>query len=83
MLVLFLKKKKRLVLVLVRRFKTPKCRKLELLLQKQIYYKGLTIEFSVKSPCLHPIFWPAFTPYPLFQWYVQSKEILLNLSMKC
>jgi hypothetical protein len=24
-----------------------------------------------------------FTPYPLFQWYPQSKEILLNLSMKC
>jgi hypothetical protein len=23
------------------------------------------------------------TPYPLFQWYLQSKEILLNLSMKC
>ncbi len=26
------------------------------------------------------IFGPAFTPYPLFQ---QSKDILLNLSMKC
>ncbi len=25
----------------------------------------------------------AFTPYPLFEWYPQSKEILLNLSMKC
>ncbi len=25
----------------------------------------------------------AFTLYPLFQWYPQSKEILLNLSMKC
>jgi hypothetical protein len=24
----------------------------------------------------------SFTPYPLFQWYPQSKEILLNLSMK-
>jgi hypothetical protein len=24
-----------------------------------------------------------FTPYPFFQWYLQSKEILLNLSMKC
>jgi hypothetical protein len=23
-----------------------------------------------------------FTPYPLFQWYPQSKENLLNLSMK-
>jgi hypothetical protein len=22
-------------------------------------------------------------PYPLFQWYPQSKEILLNLSMNC
>jgi hypothetical protein len=25
----------------------------------------------------------SFTPYPLFQWYPQSKEILLNFSMKC
>jgi len=24
-----------------------------------------------------------FVPYPLFDWYPQSKEILLNLSMKC
>jgi hypothetical protein len=24
----------------------------------------------------------SFTPYPLFQWYVQSKEVLLNLGMK-
>jgi hypothetical protein len=40
------------------------------------------IELSVKSPSLCPLFGPAFTPYPLFQWYLQSKEILLNLSMK-
>jgi hypothetical protein len=25
----------------------------------------------------------SFTPYPLFQWYPQGKEILLNLRMKC
>jgi hypothetical protein len=25
----------------------------------------------------------SFTPYPLFQWHPQSKEFLLNLSMKC
>ncbi len=25
----------------------------------------------------------SFTPYPLFQWYPQSNEILLNRSMKC
>ncbi len=25
----------------------------------------------------------AFGPYPLFQWYPQSNEILLNLGMKC
>jgi hypothetical protein len=25
----------------------------------------------------------SFTPYPLFQRYLQSKENLLNLSMKC
>jgi hypothetical protein len=24
-----------------------------------------------------------FTLYPLFQWSLQSKEILLNLGMKC
>jgi hypothetical protein len=40
-------------------------------------------EISVKSPSFHPVFGPAFTPYPLFQWCPQSKEILLNLSMKC
>jgi len=34
-------------------------------------------------PCLHPVFGPPFTPYPLFQWYPQSKDILMNLSMKC
>jgi len=38
------------------------------------------IELSIKYRCLHPIFGPAFTPYPLFQ---QSKDILLNLSLKC
>jgi hypothetical protein len=25
----------------------------------------------------------SFHPYPLFQWYPQSNDILLNLSMKC
>jgi hypothetical protein len=24
-----------------------------------------------------------FTPYPLFQWYLQAKDILINLGMKC
>jgi hypothetical protein len=33
-----------------------------------------TAELFVKSPCLHPVFGPAFTPYPLFQWYPQSKR---------
>jgi hypothetical protein len=38
---------------------------------------------KVKSPSLsHPILF-AFTPYPLFEWYPQSNEILLDLSMKC
>jgi hypothetical protein len=35
------------------------------------------------SPSLSPPILSAFTPYLLFQWYQQSKEILLNLSMKC
>jgi hypothetical protein len=34
-------------------------------------------------PCLYPVFGPPFTPYPLFQWYPQSKDILMNLSMEC
>ncbi len=40
------------------------------------------IEFSVKSPFLCPLLGPTFTPYTLFQWYPQSREILSNLSMK-
>jgi hypothetical protein len=44
---------------------------------------GTAIELSVNSPCVHPVFGPPSTPYPLFQWYLPSNEILLNLSMKC
>ncbi len=25
----------------------------------------------------------SFTPYPIFRWYLQNNEILLNLGMKC
>ncbi len=39
-----------------------------------------SIELSVKSPCLHPWLWP---PIPSQKLYPQSKEILLNLRMKC
>jgi hypothetical protein len=35
------------------------------------------LKLSVKSP----VFTFPFTLYPLFQWYPQSKEILLNLSI--
>jgi hypothetical protein len=38
------------------------------------------LELSRKSPCLHPLFWPAFTPYPLFQCVLKFYS---NLSMKC
>jgi hypothetical protein len=41
------------------------------------------IELSVNSPCVSPPISSAFAPYPLFQWYPQSQEILLNLGMKC
>jgi hypothetical protein len=41
------------------------------------------IELSIKSPCLHPVFGLAFILYPLFQWYPERNEILLNLGMKC
>jgi hypothetical protein len=34
-------------------------------------------------PWSHPPFTLSFTPYPLFQWYLQSKESILNLCMKC
>jgi hypothetical protein len=36
------------------------------------------VEIYVNSPCLYHVFGPALTPYPLFQWYLQSKEILLK-----
>jgi hypothetical protein len=39
-------------------------------------------QISLKSPCLHPVFGLPFTPYPLFQWYLQSIEISLYLSVK-
>jgi hypothetical protein len=41
--------------------------------------KGETLELLVKSPCL----WACFHPHTLFQWYLQSKEILFNYSMEC
>ncbi len=41
------------------------------------------MKLSIKSPSLSPPLLSAFTPYPLFEWYLQSNEILLNLSMKC
>jgi hypothetical protein len=40
------------------------------------------LELSEKSPSLSPRIYSAFAPYPLFQWYLQSKEISLNLGMK-
>jgi hypothetical protein len=40
-------------------------------------------ELSVKSPSVSPRISSAFAPYPLFQWYLQSKEIWLNLGVKC
>jgi hypothetical protein len=45
--------------------------------------KVLTIELSIKSPSVSLPISSAFAPYTLFQWYPQSKEILLNLDMKC
>ncbi len=43
-------------------------------------WKLYTLELSMKSPCL----WTCFhSPIPSFQCSPQSKEFLLNLSMKC
>jgi hypothetical protein len=39
--------------------------------------------WSLKSSCLHPVFGPLFTAYPVFERGPQSKEVLLNLGMKC
>jgi predicted oxidoreductase (fatty acid repression mutant protein) len=36
--------------------------------------------YSLRVMCKFTL---CFTPYPLFQWYLQSKKILLNLVMKC
>ncbi len=36
----------------------------------------VTLSFTPYSLCFHP-------PIPFFEWYLQSKEISLNLSMKC
>jgi hypothetical protein len=41
------------------------------------------LELSIKSPSVARPISSAFAPYPLFEWYPQSKEILLNLGMKC
>jgi hypothetical protein len=41
------------------------------------------LELSIKSPSLSPPISSAFAPYPLFQWYSQNNENLLNLGMKC
>jgi hypothetical protein len=35
-------------------------------------YSVLIIEFSLKSPCLHPVFGPPFIPKPLF-WVRSAK----------
>ncbi len=44
------------------------------------HIRGFHYSFHISlgyAPCFHPLFGPPFTPYP------QSKEILLNLSIKC
>jgi hypothetical protein len=42
-----------------------------------------SLEISWKSPSLYTVFGRPLTPKSLFQGYSQSKEILLNLGMKC
>jgi hypothetical protein len=39
------------------------------------------MELSVKSPCLHPVFGPAFTPILSFSGIHKVGKILLNLSV--
>jgi len=45
----------------------------------QLLIRVIICKVTLSSPC----FWASFHPYPLFQWYPQSKDIRLNLSMKC
>jgi hypothetical protein len=60
--------------------KIVKCDWLGLMLTISLFLHTWSIlELSVMKPCLHTV----FGPYLLFQWYPQSKDILLNLSMKC
>jgi hypothetical protein len=39
--------------------------------------------FTTFTKVIHKVIIISFTLYTLFQWYLQSNEILLNLSMKC
>jgi hypothetical protein len=45
-------------------------------LREVLGHNGEIIKFTL-------VFGPPFTTKPLFQWYSQSKEILLNLGMIC
>jgi len=60
--------------------RTDTLQSLSYTLKKITVHLEQTLELSVMSPCLRPVFGPGFTPYPLFQWYPQSKEILLAMS---
>jgi hypothetical protein len=43
-----------------------------------------TMDLSAKSPCLHPVLGPPFTPIPSFSGICKVKKFLLNRSMmKC
>jgi hypothetical protein len=44
--------------------------------QERSFKMMKALKLSIKSPSLSP-------PYPTFRWYLQKKEILLNLKMKC
>jgi hypothetical protein len=50
----------------------------EWLCNKFLYTRVIS-KVTLSSPC----HWVGFHPHPLFQRYSQSKETLLNLSMKC
>jgi hypothetical protein len=42
----------------------------------------IVLELSIKSPSVSPPISSAFAPSPLFQWYPQSKENLLDLGIE-
>jgi len=51
--------------------------------QMSKFFKCALLLLPNNAPCLSVGLLRPLGPNPSFQWYLQSKEILLNLSTKC